>query len=68
MRRDDQIARSHHVESKSIQGMAIIKMYFYPGTDMANAMAEAVGYADRGRRPGGPTVIDSIIEKQLEAD
>jgi multidrug efflux pump subunit AcrB len=39
----------HHVESKSIQGMAIIKMYFYPGTDMANAMAEAVGYADRAR-------------------
>jgi multidrug efflux pump subunit AcrB len=39
----------HHVESKSIQGMGVVKMYFYPGTDMANAMAEAVGYADRAR-------------------
>jgi AcrB/AcrD/AcrF family len=25
----------HHVESKNIQGMAVIKLFFYPGTDMA---------------------------------
>ncbi|MBN9521672.1 efflux RND transporter permease subunit [bacterium] len=39
----------HHVESKNIQGMAVIKLSFYPGTDMAAAMAEAVGYTVRAR-------------------
>ena len=29
-----------HVESRSIQGAAIIKLQFYPGTDMQQAMAE----------------------------
>ena len=33
-----------HVESKSIQGAAIMKLQFYPGTDMNQAMAETVGY------------------------
>jgi multidrug efflux pump subunit AcrB len=33
-----------HVESKSIQGAAIIKLQFHPGTDMAVAMAETVSY------------------------
>src|SRR5262245_47420808 len=32
-----------HVESKSIQGAAIMKLQFYPGTDMNQAMAETVG-------------------------
>ena len=39
----------HHVESKNIQGMAVIKLSFYPGTDMGGAMAEAVGYTVRAR-------------------
>src|ERR1051326_5639661 len=29
-----------HVESKSIQGLALIKLQFHPDTDMAQAMAE----------------------------
>src|SRR6266508_369759 len=40
-----------HVESKSIQGAAIIKLQFYPGTDMAAAMAETVSYVNRMRPP-----------------
>jgi len=31
-----------HVESKSIQGAAIIKLQFHPGTDMSQAMSETV--------------------------
>src|ERR1043166_6367283 len=31
-----------HIESKSIQGMSIIKLQFHPGTDMANAMAATI--------------------------
>src|SRR5678810_1113304 len=38
-----------HVESKSIQGASIIKLQFYPGTDMAAAMAETVAYVNRSR-------------------
>src|ERR1051325_6085926 len=29
-----------HVESKNIQGLALIKLQFHPGTNMAQAMAE----------------------------
>src|SRR5437762_14246578 len=35
-----------HVESKSIQGAALIKLQFHPGTDMAAAMAETVSYVN----------------------
>src|SRR5437763_8160128 len=37
------------VESKSIAGQALLKLVFKPGTDMAGAMAETVGYVDRAR-------------------
>ncbi|HVL12147.1 MAG TPA: efflux RND transporter permease subunit, partial [Gemmata sp.] len=33
----------HHVESKNTQGVSLMKLYFHPGTDMAQAMAETVG-------------------------
>src|ERR671931_554293 len=38
-----------HVESKSIQGIALIKLQFHPGTDMAQALAETISYVDRAR-------------------
>jgi multidrug efflux pump subunit AcrB len=38
-----------HVESKSIQGVGLIKLQFHPGTNMAQALAETVGYVDRAR-------------------
>ena len=38
-----------HVESKSIQGAALIKLQFHPGTDMSRAMAETVAYVNRAR-------------------
>ena len=37
------------VESKSIQGAALMKLVFHDGTDMAQAMAETVGYVNRAR-------------------
>src|SRR5246500_5084953 len=39
----------HHVESKNVQGAALMKLYFHPGTDMAQAMAETVQYVNRAR-------------------
>ncbi len=38
-----------HVESKSIQGIALIKLQFHPGTNIAQATAETVSYVDRAR-------------------
>jgi multidrug efflux pump subunit AcrB len=38
-----------HVESKSIQGVGLVKLQFHPGTDMAQATAETVAYVDRAR-------------------
>jgi multidrug efflux pump subunit AcrB len=36
-----------HVESRSIQSMVLIKLYFQPGTDMAEATAQTVAYCNR---------------------
>src|SRR5260221_4247882 len=38
-----------HVESKSIQGVGLIKLQFHPATNMAQATAETVSYVDRAR-------------------
>ena len=37
------------VESKSIQNTALLKLSFHPGTDMAEAMAQVIGYVNRAR-------------------
>src|SRR6476661_1753087 len=39
----------HHVESRNIQGMALMKLFFHPGTNMAQAMAETINYVNRSR-------------------
>ncbi len=43
------VAGIEHVESKSIQGAAIIRLQFHPGTDMSQAMAETVAYVNAAR-------------------
>lgn len=43
------IAGIHHVESKNIQGVAVMKLYFHPGTDMSQAMAETIAHVNRSR-------------------
>ena len=50
-----------HVESKSIQGVALIKLQFHPGTDMAQAMAETVGYVNRARAFMPPGTVPPFI-------
>ena len=36
-----------HVESRSIQSMVMLKLYYQPGTDMAEATAQTVAYCNR---------------------
>src|SRR5512146_1325338 len=50
-----------HVESKSIQGAAIIKLQFYPGTDMAQAMSETVSYVNRARAFMPPGTVPPFV-------
>ncbi|HEV2438276.1 MAG TPA: efflux RND transporter permease subunit [Verrucomicrobiae bacterium] len=50
-----------HVESKSIQGAALIKLQFYPGTDMAQAMAETVNYVNRARSFMPPGTVPPFV-------
>jgi multidrug efflux pump subunit AcrB len=50
-----------HVESKSIQGAALMKLVFHPGTDMSSAMAEVVGYVNRARAFMPPGAVPPFI-------
>lgn len=52
-----------HVESKSIQGASIIKLQFYPGTDMSAAMAETVAYVNRARAFMPPGTVPPFITR-----
>src|SRR5215471_16079990 len=53
----------HHVESKNIQGMALMKLFFHPGTDMAQAMAETIGYVTRSRAFMPPGTVSPFITR-----
>src|SRR5882724_6546189 len=50
-----------HVESKSIQGASTIKLQFYPGTDMSQAMSETVAYVNRARAFMPPGTVPPFI-------
>src|SRR5579872_7472902 len=50
-----------HVESKSIQGVALMKLVFHEGTDMSQAMAEVVGYVNRARAFMPPGAVPPFI-------
>ena len=50
-----------HVESKSIQGAALMKLQFHPGTDMSQAMAETVAYVNRARAFMPPGTVPPFV-------
>jgi multidrug efflux pump subunit AcrB len=52
-----------HIESKSIQGAALMKLVFHPGTDMSNAMAQTVGYVNRARAFMPPGTVPPFITR-----
>src|SRR5437764_5231315 len=51
----------HHVESKNVQGVSLMKLFFHPGTDMAQALAETVGYVNRSRAFMPPGTVPPFI-------
>src|ERR1700691_4287062 len=50
-----------HVETKNIQNIALVKLHFHPGTDMAQAMAEAAIYANRAKAYFPPGTVSPFI-------
>ncbi|HUL78638.1 MAG TPA: efflux RND transporter permease subunit [Vicinamibacteria bacterium] len=50
-----------HVESRSIQGVALLKLQFHPGTNMAQAIAETINYANRARAFMPPGTVPPFI-------
>src|SRR5262249_24042342 len=55
------ITRVEHVESKNIQGIALMKLVFHPDTDMSQAMGEVVGYVNRARAFMPPGAVPPFI-------
>jgi multidrug efflux pump subunit AcrB len=52
-----------HVESKSIQGAALMKLVFHEGTNMSQAMSETVGYVNRARAFMPPGTVGPFITR-----
>jgi len=52
-----------HVESKSIQGATLMKLTFYEGTDMNQAMAETIGYVNRARAFMPPGTVPPFVTR-----
>ena len=50
-----------HVESKSIQGTGLCKLYFHPGTDMSTALAQVVSYVERSRAFMPPGTVAPFV-------
>src|SRR5216683_2430090 len=50
-----------HVESKSIQNVGLVKLYFHPGTDMSQALAQTVSYVERSRAFMPPGTVSPFV-------
>ncbi len=50
-----------HVESKSIQGVALMKLVFHPGTNMNQAVADVVAQVNRARSFMPPGAVPPFI-------
>ncbi|MEO8452988.1 MAG: efflux RND transporter permease subunit, partial [Gemmatimonadota bacterium] len=49
------------VESRSIQGVSLLKLRFHDGTDMNQAMAEVIGYVNRARAFMPPGTVPPFV-------
>ena len=57
------ISGIEHIESKSIQGVALLKLVFHPGTDMNQAMSQVVGYVNRARAFMPPGAVPPFVTR-----
>src|SRR3954447_16676543 len=52
-----------YIESRNIQGASLMKLVFRPDTDMADAMAQTVGYVNRARAFMPPGTVPPFITR-----
>jgi multidrug efflux pump subunit AcrB len=55
------VAGIEHVESKSIQNVGLIKLFFHPGTDMSQALAQTIAYVERSRAFMPPGTVPPFV-------
>jgi multidrug efflux pump subunit AcrB len=55
------ISGIEHVESKSIQNVGLIKLFFHPGTDMSQALAQTISYVERSRAFMPPGTVPPFV-------
>ncbi len=55
------IAGIEHVESKSIQNVGLVKLFFHPGTDMSQALAQTISYVERSRAFMPPGTVAPFV-------
>ena len=53
----------HHIESRNVQGLALLKVHFHPGTDMGQAMAEVVAAVNRSRFMMPPNTVPPFVQR-----
>src|SRR5215211_7566051 len=51
----------HFLYISGIQGVALMRLYFHPGTDMAQAMAETINYVNRSRAFMPPGTVSPFV-------
>jgi multidrug efflux pump subunit AcrB len=50
-----------NVEAKSIQGTALLRLTFHPGTDMSQALAQTISYVNRARAFMPPGTVSPFV-------
>ncbi|MBS1789730.1 MAG: efflux RND transporter permease subunit [Acidobacteria bacterium] len=55
------VAGIEHVESRSIQNVGLLKLYFHPGTDMSQALAQVISYVERAKAFMPPGTVNPFV-------
>src|SRR5215468_6919080 len=55
------VAGIEHVESKSIQNVGLVKLFFHPGTDMSQALAQTIAYVERSKAFMPPGTVNPFV-------
>ena len=55
------VAGIEHVESKSIQNTGLVKLFFHPGTDMSQALAQVIAYVERSKAFMPPGTVNPFV-------
>jgi multidrug efflux pump subunit AcrB len=55
------ISGIEHVESRSIQNVALLKLFFHPGVDMSQALAQVIAYVERSKAFMPPGTVNPFV-------